>query len=1046
MATKKITDEILKLDIVVNGNAAQKELYKLDETNRSISQTQKDLRAEKIKLLAAGKKESEQYKTISKQIKDNNKTIRENKTRMGELRKEIGITSLTSKQLTAHQKELRFAFANATPGTKAYKDYEKQLKEVNTQVNKLKQASNGTGGVVNNLKKHIGSTGTALIGLASVGSVIALGKQVYNTTQEVIELRHETKLLTDLFGKPLDNAVAKTKALADTFGTDYKENLLAANAITEAYQVDYIKALEVIEKGYLAGANISGDMLDQLEEYAPLMREVNLPLEDFVGLLTQAKKEGVFSDKGLDTIKEGMLRIREGVDGAKDGLEGLGINSDEVYKKLQTGSINYLDVMKLISQRLGEVGDQSPEVGAAIANIFGGAGEDASLRYLKALKDIDTNINNLIDSTDEITQLRQEEISVNEQLNQSWINLSSAGGFLNRVMVSAKGVLADMLTSVNDTYYAANRLKEVTGQGYWSGLFTKGYEDLANWAVEMRNIREEATKGDEPLKTLTTHLENINTQIAKEAELNAQSGKRSKVAQNQRIKESANRIKLLQDEAKQTAIAIDELNKVEEEKAKKRLETRHDLEKRATELKISFTEGMSNVELQNLINKENKRLNIVREASKKEADAKKLLYANALKTIDGFIEQQTNEQIAKSKKGLDKDLFNIQQKYAKQIELAKKNGIDTAELIRLQGEEETAAKLAQKQKEDEVLKAFEEQQRISKIELDAENRALDAATDEERTLILLQKTRDVANAQIEIEREKQLEILRLNGGTLQQIADLNATFDKQKEITNKNYNKAVQEQDKKTSQKKEQLLADEFGATATFFNGVGQMLGENTKAGKVAAAAQATVNTWQGVTQIWKNETTLPEPFGTIQKIGATGIALASGLNAVRAINSTNDKVPGYETGKYNFTRTDGKVFNAGVSNSTATQMVTEPTYFSNGGYLAGENGAEMIIDNPTLRQLPQETIDNIYITHRRVRGFETGNINTTANPSPSANENTTQKLESIMQNQTMFLQLLYNKLDEGINAYPVFGYSQVKDMDKIRAEIEASTQKGKLS
>lgn len=85
--------------------------------------------------------------------------------------------------------------------------------------------------------------------------------------------------------------------------------------------------------------------------------------------------------------------------------------------------------------------------------------------------------------------------------------------------------------------------------------------------------------------------------------------------------------------------------------------------------------------------------------------------------------------------------------------------------------------------------------------------------------------------------------------------------------------------DKVTNEQKLQLVSQTFGAIAG-------ILGENSKVGKAAAIAQATINTYQGITQVLKNETTLPEPFGTIQKVASVATVLATGLQAVRTIKS----------------------------------------------------------------------------------------------------------------------------------------------------------------
>lgn len=86
--------------------------------------------------------------------------------------------------------------------------------------------------------------------------------------------------------------------------------------------------------------------------------------------------------------------------------------------------------------------------------------------------------------------------------------------------------------------------------------------------------------------------------------------------------------------------------------------------------------------------------------------------------------------------------------------------------------------------------------------------------------------------------------------------------------------------DEVTAQQKLQLASQTFGALAG-------ILGQNSKVGKAAGIAQAIINTYQGVTEVLKNPTVIPEPFGTIQKIASTATVLASGFQAVRAMQQT---------------------------------------------------------------------------------------------------------------------------------------------------------------
>lgn len=94
------------------------------------------------------------------------------------------------------------------------------------------------------------------------------------------------------------------------------------------------------------------------------------------------------------------------------------------------------------------------------------------------------------------------------------------------------------------------------------------------------------------------------------------------------------------------------------------------------------------------------------------------------------------------------------------------------------------------------------------------------------------------------------------------------------------------------------VLSDQYGARVQLAKSVGDALssltdivGKETAAGKALAIAQATINTFLGITEVWKSKAVLPEPFNTATKIAATITTAAGGFAAVRNIAKT--KVPG---------------------------------------------------------------------------------------------------------------------------------------------------------
>lgn len=137
----KLRDEDLNLNIIVNGDKGKKELGDLEKSTRELTIRNKELRAEKEKLIRASKQESAEYKAVTKEIAANNKAIKANETRMTELRKEIGITGLTMKQLRSEQVRLKRLMDSATPGTPQWKAYRLELDKVEAQMSKVRGGS-----------------------------------------------------------------------------------------------------------------------------------------------------------------------------------------------------------------------------------------------------------------------------------------------------------------------------------------------------------------------------------------------------------------------------------------------------------------------------------------------------------------------------------------------------------------------------------------------------------------------------------------------------------------------------------------------------------------------------------------------------------------------------------------------------------------------------------------------------------------------------------------------------------------------------------------
>lgn len=89
----------------------------------------------------------------------------------------------------------------------------------------------------------------------------------------------------------------------------------------------------------------------------------------------------------------------------------------------------------------------------------------------------------------------------------------------------------------------------------------------------------------------------------------------------------------------------------------------------------------------------------------------------------------------------------------------------------------------------------------------------------------------------------------------------------------------------------EQQKRDTYKMTGEAMGALANVVGQQTIAGKALAISQALINTYLGVTEVLKNKTIIPEPFGTIQKVASIATILAAGFSAVKNISKT--QVPG---------------------------------------------------------------------------------------------------------------------------------------------------------
>lgn len=375
----------------------------------------------------------------------------------------------TIADLQKSYRQLNREIQNLTPGTEAFNKKAQELAKVKGYLNDARDAANSFGqqqtklqalmgkfgGLMGNLGGQFGQIGGLLKGIGGGAALTATGvgaaaaaiakgsDAVIQITKEFSKLRNEVNALTGATGPQLDALTGQIKGVADTFDQDFNEVLKAANTVSKTFGISINEAIAQISDGFIAGADASGEYLNILTEYPAQLETVGLSFEEANALILKQTQEGIFSDKGIDAIKEAGLRLRELPKATREALDGIGLAADEVEAGLRDGSTTLFDVIQQVGGRLGELEANSPEVGAAIADIFGGPGEDAGLEYLRTLGKVEGGLDSISKVSADQQRRLEEELRVTQELSTAKAELASkfedivasGGNFITKVQI-----------------------------------------------------------------------------------------------------------------------------------------------------------------------------------------------------------------------------------------------------------------------------------------------------------------------------------------------------------------------------------------------------------------------------------------------------------------------------------------------------------------------------------------------------------------------------------------------------------------------------------
>lgn len=261
---------------------------------------------------------------------------------------------------------------------------------------------------------------TALLTGAIGASIAVIGKATQEWAKYNSELAKQdqvTTVTTGLQGYDSKRMTDQARAMVDTYNVDFRETINAANTLMSQFGKTGDEAMGLIRDG-MRGM-IQGDgpkLLSMIQQYAPSFRDAGIEASQLVAII-QNSEGGLFTDQNMNSIVMGIKNIRLMTKATSDALAKLGIDGQEMTRKLNDGSMTIFEAMQQVSKAINGAGSSSQAAGEVMQQVFGRQGAAAGTKLGEAIATLNTNLDETKRKTGELGDAYDDLYEANVKLN-----------------------------------------------------------------------------------------------------------------------------------------------------------------------------------------------------------------------------------------------------------------------------------------------------------------------------------------------------------------------------------------------------------------------------------------------------------------------------------------------------------------------------------------------------------------------------------------------------------------------------------------------------
>lgn len=304
-----------------------------------------------------------------------------------------------------------------------------------------------------------GTLATTAAVTAGAAAVVAATKMWADYNDELNRQTNVTTVTTGLKGDDADNLTIGVRALARTYDVDFREAINAANTLIQQFGVSGEQALSLLQdgmQGMIAGDG--GKLLSMIQQYAPSFRDAGIEASQLVAII-QNSEGGIFTDQNMNAIVMGIRNIRLMTKQTSDALAQLGIDGEDMSRKLEDGSMTIFEALRQVSGAIDNVGSGSQAAGEVMQSVFGRQGTMAGTKLGEAIVTLNTNLEETKMQTGELGESFVRLNDANIRLEETMRELFGMTGWedmSNTIKTELAGSLSDAMDYLINVRNALN--------------------------------------------------------------------------------------------------------------------------------------------------------------------------------------------------------------------------------------------------------------------------------------------------------------------------------------------------------------------------------------------------------------------------------------------------------------------------------------------------------------------------------------------------------------------------------------------------------------